>query len=78
MAWYGKITEFKQGSSGWDLSVLYYNDISPDITFLRQLSLPFTATKAEAIAAIQARGQEVKRVATLSEEKIIGQTVPIP
>ncbi len=79
MAWQGKIVSFSAGSSnGWEVGVEYYNDTNPSVTFFRMLQLPDDATKAQAISLIQARGDEVRSKAKLSDDKLIGQIVQIP
>ena len=77
MAWQGEITDFKQSKSGWEIHVSYFNDLVPQERFVRVVNLPFSATKQEALAAIQARGQEVKRIANLSDENFVGMLIPI-
>lgn len=78
MAWQGKIIDFKQTHDSWSITVGYYNDVAPAITFLRTIKMPITATKAETVAAIQAKGDEVRRMAKLNEENFVGQVIPIP
>jgi hypothetical protein len=78
MAWMGEIVEFENDNHFWRISVAYYNDVTPESRFIRTLRLPDTTTRPQALAAIQARGQELRAQIRLSEEKFVGQIIPIP
>jgi hypothetical protein len=78
MAWMGEIVEFNNLHDEWRIVVAYYNDVSPEMRVLRTLRLPETATKQQALSAIQARGAEVRAHMRLTEENFVGQIIPIP
>ena len=78
MAWQGKIVEFQHNADYFKIGLIYYNDVSPAVGFPRTIKLPLNATKAQAVAAIQARGAEVRAMAKLNDENFVGQIIPIP
>ncbi len=78
MAWFGEIESLRNINNSWEMSVAYYNDLNPDKRIPRTIRLPLSATKAELVAEIKAIGVEIIRTTTLNNEKIVGQTVPVP
>ncbi len=78
MAWFGRIDKFAGTGDGWEILVIYYNDVAPNVTFPRVVKLPIDATKPQAVNAIQVRGAEVRQQAKLNEENFVGQIIPIP
>ncbi len=56
----------------------YYNDLNPEKRITRTIRLPLSATKAELVVEIKAIGVEIIRTTTLNNEKVVGQTIPVP
>jgi hypothetical protein len=78
MPWFAKITSFKQHNNVWEIGVDYYNSDNPSVIVPRQVSLPLTTTKSQAVQAITERGQEVRKVASINSENLVGTVIQIP
>ncbi len=78
MAWQAKYIELHSMSDHWAVVVEYYDDVNPDRVFTRNLTLPLSTTRNQLQAQVVERGQELRRIAAISSDRLVGSIVPIP
>ena len=69
---------FDQKNDSWICVVEYFDDANPNVRIPRTFSWPIGFTRAQAIGDIKTKGAEVRNLATINTQGIVGNIIAIP